>query len=468
MIPGHHTLASIEAETTRERQTVADLDRRLSEGSARLLEVGKAQTAAYRELARLRVGSLASGAVAAKLDAAEQQVSALLRGREATGKALADEIRSAEAKRASLQARRASQSAALEAAAAAVDAAEARTQARLGTEPPYQAQLQRAQECDRIAKHAAEKATRSEQELDAKGRAYRQDPLFMYLWRRHYGTPDYRGAPPFRWLDGKVARHARFAEARPDYGRLLEIPKRLREHATVSRQRADAELEALRELERKAREADGIPTLEAVELEQKRKRDALDQQLELLATEIQTLLDRRQQFAAGGDEPYRQAIDILAAGLRTEELQALRQESLATPFPEDDEAIARLLSLQQEQQRLETAAQELTAALEQHRDRLRQLEALGSEFKRRQYDQPGQGFQDGALVATVLANVIGGMLSRDALWRVLEQQRRFEPPRSNPTFGSGGFGRGSPWRGGGGPRGGGGGRGGGFRTGGKF
>ncbi|MEJ2358872.1 MAG: hypothetical protein P8Y13_12475 [Deinococcales bacterium] len=77
------------------------------------------------------------------------------------------------------------------------------------------------------------------------------------------------------------------------------------------------------------------------------------------------------------------------------------------------------------------------------------------------------------LVATVLANVIGGMLNQGALWRVLEQQRRFQPPRTNTTFGSGGFGRGSPWGGvlkppGGGFRGGGRMGGGGFRTGGKF
>lgn len=467
MIPGHQTLASIEAETTRQHQSVRDLDRRLADASARLLEVGTAQTAAYRELARLRVGSLASGTVTTGLDATERQVRDLLRAREAAGKALDDDLRSAEAKRADLQDRRASQAVALREAADAVDAAEARTQARLADEPTYGAQLKRVQECDRIASHAEEKAARSERELDEKGRAYRQDPLFMYLWRRHYGTQEYRAAPLFRWLDQKVARHAGFAEARPDYGRLLEIPGRLREHAGGARQRADAELEALRSLERYAREADGIPALEAAELEQKQRTEALDRDLEQLAAEIQTLLDRRQQFAAGEDEPYRRAIDLLAAGLRTEELETLRTESLATPFPEDDAVIARLLGLRQEQQELETAAQELTTALGQRRDRLRDLEELGREFKRRQYDVPGQSFQDGALVATVLANVLGGMLSRDALWRVLEQQRRSAPHRSDPTFGSGGFGHGSPWRGGG-PRGGGGGRGGGFRTGGKF
>jgi hypothetical protein len=65
------------------------------------------------------------------------------------------------------------------------------------------------------------------------------------------------------------------------------------------------------------------------------------------------------------------------------------------------------------------------------------------------------------------------MLDRDGLWRVLQQQQRYRPKRTDPTFGSGGFGRGTVWGGGrgriGGGLGGGFGRGGGgFRTGGGF
>ncbi|MEN8762050.1 MAG: hypothetical protein ABF290_06405, partial [Thiogranum sp.] len=68
-------------------------------------------------------------------------------------------------------------------------------------------------------------------------------------------------------------------------------------------------------------------------------------------------------------------------------------------------------------------------------------------------------------------NFLNGMLDRDSLWRVLEQQQRYRPRRTNPTFGSGGFGRGTVWGGRRGGLGGGfgrGGGGGGFRTGGGF
>ena len=54
--------------------------------------------------------------------------------------------------------------------------------------------------------HADEKAARSEEEKLQKGEAYRNDRLFMYLWRRDFGLPGYRAWPLARWLDGKVAR----------------------------------------------------------------------------------------------------------------------------------------------------------------------------------------------------------------------------------------------------------------------
>ncbi len=466
-------MSSIEQELASERRAIEELDRRVSTGSSRLIAVAKEQGQAYRELARLRVGSLATGtavadSVTSALDAVEEPVTALLQARSRAGETLAHDLDAAEARRTELETQRSAQAERLDAAADAADAAEARTQARLDSDASYRAQRERTHEAERVAMHAEEKAARSEQELEEKGRAYRRDPLFMYLWRRGYATERYRAAPLFRWLDGRVARHAGYLDARLNYARLLEIPVRLREHAGGCRKLAEAEFEALRELDEQARKADGIPALEAEEAHERTELEALDGRLEQVAADIQALLDERQKRAAGEDEPYQQAIELLADGLRNEELVTLHRDAAVSPFPEDDVLIGRLSTLQKEQQQLETAGQELKAALRQRRDHLRELESMQAEFKRRQYDQPGHGFEDGALVATVLANVLSGVLRRDALWRVLEQQSRYRPPRTNTTFGSGGFGRGSPWGGGPRPRGGGGPRGGGFRTGGKF
>jgi hypothetical protein len=117
-----------------------------------------------------------------------------------------------------------------------------------------------------------------------------------------------------------------------------------------------------------------------------------------------------------------------------------------------------------------------------HEARIHELEKVLADFKRNHFDSPETAFADGALVSMMLGNFLNGLLSRDALWKVLEQQQSYQRRQADPGFGSGGFGRGTVWGGGmrfprmpgpsgGGfrfPSGGGGSSGGGFRTGGGF
>ena len=53
------------------------------------------------------------------------------------------------------------------------------------------------------ATEKAEQVTRDEHE---KGLPYRSDPLFMYLWQRKMGTPEYQPMGIIRMLDEWVAR----------------------------------------------------------------------------------------------------------------------------------------------------------------------------------------------------------------------------------------------------------------------
>src|SRR5690606_32994282 len=135
-------------------------------------------------------------------------------------------------------------------------------QERLKTDAAYLEQQRAAQESERIAVHADEKATVSQQEQDSKGASYREDPLFMYLYNRGYGTSGYRARGLTRWLDGKVARLIGYQDARPNYARLLELPVRLREHADWVGAQADEEFAKLKALDEEARVAAGIEDLE--------------------------------------------------------------------------------------------------------------------------------------------------------------------------------------------------------------
>ncbi len=482
MISGQQTLASIDRALNEAHAKIDAVEGKIEAVNQALVEQQQAQTKDYRDLARVRLDLLADTELIQHLDRAEQQVIVLLAQRQQALQTLLEEIRANEERRTLIEAERTSQAERLDAAAEAVDAAEAVTQARLDADPAYQAQRERAHEAERTAVHADEKAKQSEAEREHKGDSYRADPLFMYLWGRQYGLPDYRASGLTRWLDGKVARLIGFADARANFSRLNEIPDRLREHANGLKSAAEAEFSALKKLDTEAREADGIPPLEQRVVEEQARLDAIDLRIGESETEHQALLARKSAFASGEDDHTRKAIEYLATEFQRDDLMELRREALATPYPDDDLIVNRLLQREDQRRQQEASVQGLRETIRQQQQRLAELEALRSDFKRSRYDRAGSTFGDDAMIAMMLGQFLNGMLDRRLLWKVLQEQQSYRPQRSDPSFGSGGFGRGSVWGGGigdvvGSPRrggfggggfGGGGGGGGGFRTGGGF
>jgi len=447
MISGRNTLGFIDDSLNNERSSIDTAERQIAEVSRQLLEQQQARIQDYHELARLRVDMLARGNMTASIDAVTRQVAAALEARKPVKAELDARIDELQEERAALEVERENQRQALEKAAEALDVAEAATQARLDVDSDYLAQEQRVRDAERIAMHAGDKATHSEQEQAEKGQSYRDDALFMYLWERHYGTPQYRAWPVTRWLDSRVAHLVGFADARANYARLEEIPLRLREHADQKKLAAAAAFEVLRELDEAARREDGIIELEAARDKEQAGLEGIDTRIEEATGRYEQLLARKEDFAAGGDEGYRKAVDYVTSELRREDVRELRRDAMATPFPDDDLIVNRLFEREQDVQELETSLNELKSALRKQHKKLQEIESLRTDFRRRRYDQAGYSFSDGSLIAAMLSNFINGRLDRDSLWRVLEQQQRYRPQRTDPTFGSGGFGRGTVWGG---------------------
>jgi hypothetical protein len=487
MMSGRETLGTIDQALNEARAQVAAVEGRIEAVEQQQQAQRRGQVEDYKALARLRLGALADAALVTHLDQSEQQVAALLAQREVALTQLKEQIQLAESGLRTLESERSAQAARVDSAARAVDAAEAGTQARLDVDPDYMARRDRATDAERKAAHAAEKADRSEEEREEKGVSYREDPLFMYLWKRRYGQPEYRAWGLTRWLDGKVARLIGFADARANYARLNEIPERLREHAAALQAAAESELADLKALDEAARVADGIPALDAQLVEAQAELEAIDRRIAQAGSDLQGLEVRKAFYAAGQDEYSSKALELMASELQRDDLMELRREALATPFPEDDLIVARLLEREDERRRLDGSLQALRESLARNRQRLEEVETLRTDFKRNSYDRADSQFGDEAMIAMMLGQFLSGVLDRRNLWRVMQEQQRYRPERSDPGFGSGGFGRGTVWggglgdarrqgdifgglgrgssRGGGGRRGG---SGGGFRTGGGF
>ena len=447
MISGRNTLGVIDDSLNNERSSVDSAERRIAEVSKQLLGQQQVHIQDYRELARLRVDMMDKGNMTASIDVVTKQVAAALEARKSARTELDARIIKLQDEHAALEVERENQHQELEKAAEALDVAEAATQARLDVDSDYLAQEQRVQEARRIAMHADDKATHSEQEQDDKGQSYRDDVLFMYLWKRHYGTSQYRAWPLTRWLDSRVAHLVGFSDARANYARLQEIPLRLREHADQIKQAAEAAFNELRELDEVARREDGIIELEAARDMEQAALEAIDTRIEEAGERHEQLLERKDDFAAGEDDGYRKVIDYVTSELRRDDVRELRRDAMATPYPDDDLVVNRLFEREQDVQELEISLNELKGALRKQHKKLQELESLRYDFRRRRYDQAGYSFSDGALIAAMLSNFINGRLDRNSLWRVLEQQQRYRPQRTDPTFGSGGFGQGTVWGG---------------------
>lgn len=448
MISGQQALASLDESLNGERRTIGDIEREIAGLQARLEAQQQAQVQDYHQLARVRVDVLTNEALLQHVDEAERQVMALLARRRQAAEALDGRVGAAIAAIRALEQERTGLAAQVDAAVRTVDQAEARTQARLDADPAYRAQRERAREAERTAKHADEKASRSEEEREQKGESYRRDPLFTYLWSRGFGLPGYQAGTLARWLDGRVARLIGYADARANYARLNEIPARLREHADGRKASAEAEFQALEVLDRAARAADGIPALEAQLAGRQTELDDLDRRLDEEEGRHQQLLEEKAAFAAGEDEHMRAAVSYLAGELQREDLARLRQEAMATPYPDDDLILSRMLGRDAETHTLTASLQSLKETLQQRSLRLGEIERLRADFKRSRFDRAGSVFGDGSLFALMLANFVNGMLDRRTLWRILEEQQRYQPQYSDPGFGSGGFGRGTVWGGG--------------------
>jgi hypothetical protein len=445
---GRDALGVIVRAIEEERTRSGALEQQLEAAGLAVVRTDQERARALSELARLRVGWLADGSLGERLDDADRRVLDLLARREALEAAVRGELGDAEAAQAHRMKERHAAAAELERAAERLDVAEAATQARLAADPDYRALRTAAEAAERVAVHADEKATLAEAELAAKGEAYEADPLFAYLWRRGYGTAGYRAWPLARWLDGRVARMVGYERARRNYHTLQELPVRLREHADRVGASADAALAGLSARDEAEREADGVLPLVA-EVDAARERLAeVDRALEAGEDARNAVAQRLEAFARGEDPLYLEAVALLTEALGRVSLKALAREAIATPLPEDDRVVARLLELERRREAETVSLAELREAAARHKARTTDLERVRIDFTRRRYDQPGSVFADGAMIATLLAQLVDGAMTRDGLWRVLESQRRVAPTRSDPAFGSGGFGRGSPWGGG--------------------
>ncbi len=480
MLDGREALRQIDLAIDEARRDADVLKASLAEMNDRESGLRGALREALEDLARFRLDQTRAGEVSAAVAGVGREIGALLEARQGEYEALTRELEQIGGEIEALEARRGQAAASAEGAAAALDETEAALQDALGEDPQYQNQHALTQAAEAVAAEAEHKHALADEDRRVKGEPYEADPLFMYLWRRGFGTPSYRGSGLIRMGDGWVARLTRFEAARRNYHMLTEIPKRLGEHAARMRERADGEIDALAGLEEAAREKSSVPGLQGALERAQAEVAGIDGEIAAGRERLRERASRASAFERGEDPQYRAAVEAMVNTLDDDSIAELRHAARQTRMPEDDLIVERLVDLEDDLDELTRERGELARHARDRSDRLIELEDMRVEFRRRRYDDYGSGFTDGGLFAVILAEFVRGVISGSVYWDRLDRSHRRRARRSKPDFGSGKFkfpgplsfpgssrSRGGGF-GGGGFRTGGGMSGGGFRTGGGF
>lgn len=450
MLSGSAALGEINQTLARVRRDFNSLDNVMQSSSSALTRNRLQQTRLLRALASDRMERLDNGKLASTVDAADSAASEVLLQRERALANLAQKLHEGGQTLEAAERRRDSLHQTVDAAAQELAELEAEVQHLLEGDEGYQLQLETAYEARAIATQAEEKTELAEKDRKDKGLPYESSQLFIYLWKRNYGTSQYRASGLFAATDDWVAGLCDYNKARANYWLLLEIPRRLAEHARIVSQRAEAELGKLQDLETKVANAAGIDVARQHLVEAEAEQDACDgniDEVELSLSEIQNHLNR---FASGVDDFTKRCLDGLAAAYSARDMERLESMVIATPSHSDDALVRELIDLRQEQSLIREDIGDNKHLHTKHAARLKDLEDVRRRFKRHRFDDLRSSFGSESMIRMVLEEFLRGAVRGSGVWDTLKRQQRYRDVGGAwPDFGSGSLPRGrrgsSPW-----------------------
>ena len=480
---GFSTLSQLDGRLQSMRQNLHEMELNAENYSQQIAEMGNQESGIYADLAALSLSKLDNAdGVRQTLSRAEREAQGILQQREKAMQALVVETEQSLVMQKQLESAREELSQDLQSLGENLHALVESTHAALALDDEYKSLQQRAQSAVDTVEAAEIKAQRSANEHRQKAALYDEDNIFMYLWRRAYGTKDYRAGRVSRLFDRWVATHVGFEEQRQNYYMLQEIPKRLEAHVESLHRTADEAMLALESVEQAAEEENGVRAIEAQMAELEGELSAADDAIEKEEIHYHQCLQQRDLFARAEDALYLRALAALAEGLKNQSLEQLRHQAERTSGYEDDSLVGQLAELRQEQRSVSQTHRTAQRASADFAKRLSALESIRKNFKQQGFDAPHSQFTNAAAVATAMDDFSRGLITSRELWRLIERSQRFIRRRTYPNYGRRpgamrmprGIRIPSNWGGMGGGAGGGGfrfpsgGGGGGFKTGGGF
>lgn len=446
-LSGPEALRSLDEALRDIRREEDEIAKRLARSAELVTKFKETESELLRQLAEVRLDPTTQAELSGRLSQAETRAREMLTKHGAELSSAESGLKELDKQIATLAKERAEQ---LEAAAKAQ--AELKTLAdKVAVEaiknPEYAEKRRTAEQLLQVAEESIRKTEQAEQDRDEKGKPYRDDPLFMYLWERGYGTRNYRENNLIQYLDSLIARMVGFPEARVNFAMLNEIPLRLREHADRQQQIAAAASEEVERLEKAAVDAaGGRATREALEQAQARIA-AIDEEMVAAEDKRDERAREQRELAQGSDPAFSGAVSGLAEALGREDIQTLLAQARATQTAQDDTIVKQIDEARQRALEEDADSRDQKARLKTLAARRRELEDIQYEFKKQGFDNPRSSFGEDNLVGDVLNDFLRGGITAADYWGQWKRSQNWQGgsaktqrPQNSPWGGnSGGF-----------------------------
>ncbi len=436
MWTGRETLGSIEGAIGKLYREETQLDGSLKSAVAEAERLRKERTEALRELARVKLDEMAAGRLVTNLDAGERRAVQILDDYRLRLASLTERRERLLKELESAQTARDAAAKLVEEALAAVEALRAEVEGKVQALAKWREAKTASDAANAIAGEAEKKAANAEAELGAKKRPYDEDPLFVYLWKRGFGTGRYDAGNFSRFMDRMVANFIDFGTVRPNYAALIEIPLRLREHATAKRGAAQACLAAVSAIERRAMVEAGIEPKERALTEARHRLGAADTTLDEKHELLRKLDAERNGLLASGSNPaYEEALSAIASADDKDQMATLYLEARRTASTADDAIVGKLERLEQQIAKADNEVAELRRTARELANRRIEIERVRDRFRGAGYDHPHGTFGNDSAISDALGRMIAGSIGGQILWQILQGGYGTRGPMGRPDFG---------------------------------
>lgn len=430
-LSGPQALKSLDDAVREIRREENDISQRMARSGELTAKLQETEAALFRQLAELRLINGVNQPIRDRLSAAEAQAHEMIAKHGEDLKAANETTARLDTEIAGFARTRHDLLAEIDSAQAELKKLAEKIAKVVSGDPDYAAKQRRANELAEIAKQSLTKTEQAESDREHKGRPYREDPLFMYLWEAGYGTRNYRANNLIRFFDGMVARLVRYDDARPNFAMLNDLPMRLREHAErqlAAAQAAEQEVDALEQ--DAVDQAGGKPMRETIAKAQA--------QLEKLDADMAEKEDARDEaalqlrhLAEGRDPAFNEATKLLAHNLGQQDLRQLENDARHTPTPKDDQILDKISELRARLSEENAEAADMKARLKVLAQRRRELEDIEWEFKKSRFDDPRSEFREDNLAGDLLTEFLKGAISAGAYWEQWQRSQRWRPGSSD-------------------------------------